>query len=47
VSQHLDSFWKLDLFHQFWSTSILVGYETSPVANISSLSLQRVQENSN
>jgi hypothetical protein len=34
---------SIDLFQQFWSTQILVGYET-PIRKIISLSFQRVQE---
>jgi hypothetical protein len=44
VSQHLYSFWILDLFHKFHLIQILVVYETSPIRNIISLSFQRVQE---
>jgi hypothetical protein len=47
MSQHLDSSWKLDLFCQFWSTQILVGYETGPVGKIISLYFQRIQEHPN
>jgi hypothetical protein len=40
MSQHLDRFWKLDLFHKFQSTHILFVYETGPIRNIISLSFQ-------
>jgi hypothetical protein len=40
MSQHLDRFWKLDLFWQFWSSNILVGYETDPIGKIISLCFQ-------